>query len=170
VGEKRAAVARMQLPSRDIRHKEARTSNTSKKAAIIMQIAAVATTQIITRLAMQTIRRRGSTGTRISPCINQKVPRIATINNLMLKVAAVASPSNHTVNNNISRRDRRGRAIIRETKGTRSTVIEIIIISRIVIENRAVMTSSRIKIKVLDECHSIQTTCNSSSTSKTCSK
>mgnify|MGYP001175076589 FL=1 len=136
----------MQLISRVIRHLGPRTSNTSKKVAVGMLVGMLAEPiiKVVNRHETEPTKRRGLTGVKVvNPCINPRVP------GLEMKQME-ANPSPNLTDNSTSKKDP-SKTTIRKTSLTRSMGI-VTIISRIVIENKVVMTSSRIKIRVWAEC------------------
>jgi hypothetical protein len=136
----------MQLISRVIRHLGPRTSNTSKKVAAGMLVGMLAEPiiKVVSRHETEPTKRRRLTGVKVvNPCINPRVP------GLEMKQME-ANPSPNPTDNSTSKKDP-SKTTIRKTSLTRSMAI-VTIISRIVIENKVVMTSSRIKIRAWAEC------------------
>jgi hypothetical protein len=100
--------------------------------------------KVVSRRETEPTKRRGLTGVKVAnPCINPRVPALE-----MKQMEA--NPSPNPTDNSTSKKDQ-SKTTIRKTSLTRSMGIETII-SRIVIENKVVMTSSRIKIRAWAEC------------------
>jgi len=122
----------------DINHKEVRTLNTSKRAA--MSLPLPQTIQTAIRRETEPRKRREFTGTRTSQCINQRVPKAVKIK-AMLKEAR-----ENRMDSSTSRKAPNRITISKVKSRIKNTAIGPTIINQTVIGKNMVKTSSRIKI------------------------